>query len=89
MQNKRPKQKSDYCLEVLDGEILLYHPSHTRIFYCNQTSALIWQLCDGKRTGQEITSLLVEAYPDAETTISTEVDVTLQQFGDQGVIEFV
>lgn len=88
MAARPPKQKPDYLLEVMDGEILLYHPSRTAIFYLNPTAALIWRLCDGQRTRQEIAAMLAEAYPDAQQQIVVEVDATLRQLAEQGVIEF-
>ena len=52
----KPRRKPDYRLEAIDNELLLYHPAETKILYCNETASLIWQLCDGQRTLQEITS---------------------------------
>ena len=48
--DSKPRRKTDYRLEQLDGEMVLYHPSETKILYFNQTASLIWQLCDGERT---------------------------------------
>lgn len=89
IQDKIPKQKANYYLEVLDNEILLYHPSHVTIFYFNPTTALIWQLCDGKRTGTEIIMLLIEAYPEAAQQLSSETENALITFERSGIIEFV
>jgi hypothetical protein len=85
----KPRQKPDYRLEILDGELLLYHPGQTKILYCNQTASLIWQLCDGRRTAQEIITLLGESFPEAAETVAADVEATLQQFLRHGAIEFV
>jgi hypothetical protein len=87
--SKIPKQKADYRLELLDDELLLYHPAETKIMYCNHTASLVWQLCDGQRTGEEIVTLLRNAYPDTVETIADDVAATLQQFADHGAVEFV
>ncbi len=84
----KPRQKPDYRLEFIDGELLLFHPSATKILYCNQTASLVWQLCDGQRTVQEIITLLKAAYPEAAETIATEVNATLQQFHQCGAVEY-
>ncbi len=86
---KIPRQKPDYHLETLDDELLLYHPSDTRIMYCNQTASLVWQLCNGERSGQQIIELLQNAYPENAGSIAEDVTATLQQFVEHGAIEWL
>jgi len=83
----KPKRKPDYRLELLDNELLLYHPTETKIFYFNQTASLIWQLCDGQHSVSEIIGLLNNAYPEAVDTIPIDVANTLKQFEEHGCIE--
>jgi len=83
----KPKRKPDYRLELLDNELLLYHPTETKIFYFNQTASLIWQLCDGQHSVSEIIGLLNDAYPEAVDTIPIDVANTLKQFEEHGCIE--
>ncbi len=85
----KPKQKPDYYLEEIEGELLLYHPGQTTLIYCNTIASLIWQLCDGQRTIAEITALLKAAYSDGDQsqTIEAEVIATLRQFQQHGAIE--
>jgi len=83
----KPKRKPDYRLELLDDELLLYHPTETKIIYFNQTASLIWQLCDGDHTAEEIVKLLSEAYPESADSIPADVTSTLEQFQEQGCIE--
>jgi hypothetical protein len=85
---KKPKQKTDYRLETLDDEILLYHPSETKIMYLNPTASIIWGLCDGERTWEEIIILLKDAYPESADDIAADVETTLEQFIEQGCIVF-
>jgi hypothetical protein len=85
----KPRRESGYLLETIDNELLLYHPAETKVMYCNQTASLIWQLCDGERTVQQIVDLLVDAYPEAAEEIARDVRATLQQFADHGAIQFV
>ncbi len=85
----KPRRKPDYRLEMIDGELLLFHPGETKIMYCNPSASLIWRLCDGQRTVEEITSLLSQAFPEAADTIPAEVEATLQQFHEHGAIEYI
>lgn len=83
---KIPAQQPDFRLEALDDELLLYHPSSTKIMYCNPTASLVWQLCAEQRTVQEIIDLLANAYPEAAETMAADVTAALQQFVDHGAI---
>ena len=85
----KPRRKPDYRLEMIDDELLLFHPGETKIMYCNQSTSLIWRLCDGQHTVKEITSLLSQAFPEAADTIPAEVEATLRQFHEHGAIEYI
>jgi hypothetical protein len=85
----RPRALAAYRLEELDGEQLLYSAEHTRILYCNETASLIWRLCDGDRTVDEITMLLQDAFPDAAVSISADVEATIDEYLQQGAVELV
>lgn len=87
--SNKPQRQPDYQLEMIDNELLLFHPAQTTIFYCNETASLIWQLCDGQRTIQDITNLLASAFPEAADTIADDVEVTLQRFLRHGAIKLV
>ena len=86
---KKPQQKADYRLEMIDDELLLFHPGQNRIIYCNTTASLVWQLCDGERTGHDIVDLLQIAFPESAETITADVQTTLKNFSQHGAIEFV
>lgn len=85
-QSAKPRQKPGFHLEAMDGELLLYHLGETKILHLNNTASLIWYLCDGKQTITQITSLLVEAYPEAADTMMLSVENTLQDFLMEGCI---
>lgn len=86
---KKPQREPDYQLEQIDDELLLYHPSRTKILYCNQTASLVWQLCDGQRSTQEIIDLLTAAYPEAKDSLPFDTEQTLEEFQEHGAIKFV
>jgi len=85
--NQIPSPLPDFKLQQMDDEIVLYHPAQTRIVYLNQSASLVWSLCDGVRTTQDIIDLLAEAYPDAAGEIPTDVQAAIQQFLENGCIE--
>ena len=84
-----PRRIADYRLEQLDNELLLFHPAQSKVLYCNETASLIWQLCDGQHSTQEIITLLSDSYPESASEIANDVETTLKQFHAQGAIEYV
>ena len=72
-------------MEVVESEVLLYHPQHTRAVYLNATAALVWGLCDGNRSAREIIRIIGESYPDA-FGLTEDVLKTLEQLRENGVL---
>ena len=85
--NSVPIPDNEFTLEELDNELLLYHPTKTTTVYMNETASIIWRLCDGKRSIDEITELIKESYPEAGDRTREDVEATLQTFNDHGAIE--
>ncbi len=84
-----PHRMPGFKMERMDNELLLFDPAQTKIMYCNETAALIWELCDGERTGHEIIAMLKEVYPDAVDAIARDVEATLKLFSEHSAIDFV
>ncbi len=83
-----PRSATGVEMEVVDSEVLLYHPQQTRAVYLNPTAALIWGLCDGARTVRDIIRLIGESYPDAGTDLTDDVLATLTQLQESGVLVY-
>lgn len=73
-------------METLDGEIVLLHPARNIIVHSNQSGALIWQLCNGQRSVQEIIEILSVAYPESASEISVDVSQTIQELLASGAL---
>src|SRR4030042_3625494 len=67
----KPLHKSNLLLKDLGGEFLIYSAEHKEIHVINPTAQLIWELCDGTHTIDEIAQELRAHY-----SISPESDVT-------------
>ncbi len=84
---KKPKSIDDFQLEEIDGEVLLYSPKATRSIYLNPSASLIWRLCTGEFSAQEIIDSLKEQFPEEADTIADDVMTTLNQFVEAHAIE--
>lgn len=81
-----PTPVDGFQIETLDGEIVLLHPTRNLIIHSNQTGALIWQLCNGTRTVDEITEILSAAYPEARDDIQADVPALIQTLVSRGAL---
>lgn len=84
---KKPKTIADFQLEEIDGEVLLYSPKATRSIYLNPSASLIWRLCTGEFSTQEIIDTLREQFPEQAESIADDVMTTLDQFVESQAIE--
>lgn len=87
--NAIPRPNQQFKIEQIDGETLLYHLGQTKTVYLNQSATLIWQLCDGHRSVEEIVALLKQQYPEQAQSIASDVNAALAQFVDEGAIDLV
>ncbi len=87
--HKNPKTVDDFQLEEIDGEVLLYSPKATRSIYLNPSASLIWRLCTGEFSTQEIIDSLREQFPDQAETIADDVMATLDHFIESQAVELV
>jgi len=81
-----PRPAADVETEVVDKEVLLYHPQQTRAVYLSPTAAVVWGLCDGSRSVREIVRLIGDSYPDAGETLTADVLAALKQLKESGVL---
>ena len=82
-----PNPIEGFQTQALDGEIVLFHPTHNTVIHINQTGALVWELCDSLRTLGEIVELLSAAYPESREQIAEDVPQTIQKLVRQGALE--
>ncbi|MFQ6028230.1 MAG: PqqD family protein [Dehalococcoidia bacterium] len=70
----RPRKTSDIVEYEIDGEVTLFDPQRDQVHILNQVAAIIWRLCDGSRTVDELAE---------DVSILFDADLDLVQ-GDVG-----
>lgn len=83
--NKVVALEPDYFLEKIDNEITVYHPSLTTSLYLNETGALIWELCNGKRTVTDVIDILLKLYPESSGQIHDDVTGIISRLVDNNM----
>jgi hypothetical protein len=51
-------RKNDIVVQDLNGEVLIYDLKANKAFCLNETSALVWQACDGTKSVSEISQAI-------------------------------
>lgn len=81
-----PTPAPGFQVQTIDDEVVLLHPVRNTILHLNPTGALVWQLCNGVRTVEEIVLLLGETYPEAKAEITRDVPEIIYLFAAHGAI---
>jgi hypothetical protein len=58
MSNYPKTRQSNLVVQDIENELLIYDLQINKAFCLNQTSAMVWQLCDGKNSVADIAELL-------------------------------
>ena len=75
-------------MEELDDEVLLYNPSNNKTLYINKSASIIWQLCNGEQSVEEIIQLIQEAYPGNSDELQDDVLDTLNTLKQNDAVTF-
>ena len=81
-----PQLVSNFKLEELDNERILYHPAEPQAIYLNESATLILGLCDSTRSIEDIVELLKDAFPESES-IEKDAKATLRELSDYGAVQ--
>lgn len=66
---KPVSKRDDLVVQELNGEVLIYNLSDNKAFCLNETSALVWQACDGEKNIAEISKELSKKLNSPEMKI--------------------
>jgi Coenzyme PQQ synthesis protein D (PqqD) len=83
-----PVPRDDFTSEVMDGEHLIYSHGMKKAIYLNDSAAVIWQLCDGRRCVREIVDMLAEAYPDQRDELYNDTIEAVELLHREGAVRF-
>jgi len=88
MSGYKPLHKSNLLLKDLGGEFLIYSAEHKEIHVINPTAQLIWELCDGTHTVDDIGQELRAHFSiPPESDVTADIDNTLNTFKSKDLLE--
>jgi len=83
--NKPLARKDNIVIQKLKGETLIYDLKENRAFCLNETSTLVWELCNGTRTVAEISA---ELRRRLKAQVSSEIaDLAIHQLSNDNLLE--
>jgi len=85
----RPLAEDGFKLEPAGEEVVIFHPARSRVLRTNGSGALVFRLCNGELTTEQIVGLLRDAYPDSRGEIETDVAEVLEQLTTYGAVRWI
>ncbi len=76
-----PRRVGRVVQHEIDGEIVLYDPKRNRVHTLNPTAAVIWQLCDGSRTVDQLAEDMAIMYDMDQVVVKRDLIQVLEDFG--------
>jgi len=87
MKNYPVSRKENLVVQEMDDEVLIYDLIENKAFCLNETSAAIWQSCDGERTVEKI---MEEAAKSINAPMSEDIVwLALEQLATERLVENV
>jgi hypothetical protein len=84
--NARPMRENGYHLESLRDGLRLIETNGVRLAKSNEISRVIWQLCDGSTSINEIIELLSDSYEVSKLEVAKNTQLILSEFKRNGAI---
>ena len=84
--NFKPKRREEIRSEDIANETVLYDATRGQAVYLNDTAAIVWKLCDGTRTVNEMTALLARELGDSDGRIAADVAETVAKFSEAKLV---
>lgn len=84
----RPAARPDLVLRKAADQWLLFDATGTELHVMNLTATLVWSLCTGEHSVQQIAESLAAAYPSQpRESLRDEVRRVLEQFTRSGLLQ--
>jgi PqqD family protein of HPr-rel-A system len=82
----KPKARTDLTFVQIEDEAILYDPESVRLHHLNHSAALIFQLCDGSGTVEELARDIADELGLPEDDILKQVQQVVGHFEHSGIL---
>ena len=81
-----PSRKTEFELKKIPCCFLLQNKKGENVLKLNETSVLIWELCNGELSVGDMLELLQESFPEASEHLEKDLFRVLDEFNEEKVI---
>ncbi len=85
--SEKINRKTDILREQLDDETLLFNPKTRNTYVLNDMADVIWGLCDGMHSPEEIADEIVSVLDVEPDIVFKDVSKVLEEFIRQNLVE--
>ena len=79
----KPKVRDDLTVVELDGEAVVYDETDHKLHHLNPTGTIIFKLCDGQSTVQEMAEDISAAFEVEPADVELQIKAMLREFRKQ------
>ncbi|MEM1246980.1 MAG: PqqD family protein [Acidobacteriota bacterium] len=83
----KPKKRDGLSERLVAGERVVLDPESESMHQLNVTATLVWELCDGRLSVDEIAAELVQRFDVTLETAKADVEQAIATFFDLGLLE--
>jgi hypothetical protein len=81
------KVRDDLAVAELDGESVIYDQREDGLYHLNQSATMVFQLCDGSATTDQIALDIAEVGELPYDTVLAQVQTVVTSFEDLGLLD--
>ena len=85
--NQKINRKTEILREEIDEEVLLFNPKTRKTYVLNQMANVIWELCDGMHSPEEISAEIVSVLDVNPNIVFNDVLKVLEEFIHQNLVD--
>ncbi len=82
----RPHRVSGITEYEVEDELVLYDPRNDHAHVLNATAAVVWWMCDGEHSVDQIVAELADLYDTESSRIAGDVSTVLKDLASSGLI---
>ena len=82
-----PKASEDVVWKKSNEKIVLFDAKSGKLFELSETAACIWELCDGKKTKDDIVSILAQEFNKDEADIRGDIIDFMEDMYKRGFLD--
>lgn len=85
-ESRPPIARPDLVQRQLDEDFFLYDPVSDKVVLLNTSAALVFDLCDGTRTPDQIAGEVARVFKSDLSRVAVDVRDTLADFANSGLL---